>query len=309
MNIEYGREFIELARCLNFTEAAGNLNITQPALSKHVLSLEKEFGIDLLDRDRKGLQLTEAGRILFENASAMVEAYDRTKRSIDLIKSMRPINVIGCMDDSDVSALMSMTTMIARETRRATVVFNRSVGDPIELVESGACDVLIEYVSPTDMQERGLRCRPFTAAPLIAIVGLNHPLATASEITWEDLRDQTLLKFTSDVTETSWNQISAACSAHGFKPKTRQVSACNNVEFFGTPLRGDVLLWKRTEKQVGLLLETGCRAGVPLVGELSELTSYLVYRPENEQRLQPLFESVNDVRKMLDERKAAKRTQ
>ena len=135
MNIEYGREFIELARCLNFTETAGNLNMTQPALSKHVSSFEKEFGIELLDRDRKGLQLTEAGRVLFENASAMVEAYDRAVRQIDLIKSMRPINVVGCMDDSDVSALMSMTSMIAREKHRAAIVFSRSAGDPIELAQ------------------------------------------------------------------------------------------------------------------------------------------------------------------------------
>ena len=47
MNIETCREFIELAQCLNFTKAAGNLNITQPALSKHMLALEKEFGIEL----------------------------------------------------------------------------------------------------------------------------------------------------------------------------------------------------------------------------------------------------------------------
>lgn len=53
MNIESCREFIELAQCLNFTEAAGNLNITQPALSKHMLALEKEFGIELLDRGKK----------------------------------------------------------------------------------------------------------------------------------------------------------------------------------------------------------------------------------------------------------------
>ena len=38
MNIDPAEKFIELAQCLNFTEAAGNLNITQPALSKHMLA-------------------------------------------------------------------------------------------------------------------------------------------------------------------------------------------------------------------------------------------------------------------------------
>ncbi|MDR1713676.1 MAG: LysR family transcriptional regulator, partial [Coriobacteriales bacterium] len=44
MQIETFREFIELAQCLNFTEAAKRLNMTQPGLSKHILALEKDLG-------------------------------------------------------------------------------------------------------------------------------------------------------------------------------------------------------------------------------------------------------------------------
>ena len=41
MHIEYLREYIELAQCLNFTEAARRSCITQSALSKHLVSIEK----------------------------------------------------------------------------------------------------------------------------------------------------------------------------------------------------------------------------------------------------------------------------
>lgn len=59
------REFITLARCLNFTQAAEELHMTQPALSKHIAALEREFGAELFIRDRRTVQLSEAGRILF----------------------------------------------------------------------------------------------------------------------------------------------------------------------------------------------------------------------------------------------------
>ena len=109
MNIESCREFIELAQCLNFTEAAGNLNITQPALSKHMLALEKEFGIELLDRGKKGVQLTEGGRILFESAGVIVNEYDKTRNTLEQLKAKRPIHVVGHMEDSDIASLASIT--------------------------------------------------------------------------------------------------------------------------------------------------------------------------------------------------------
>ena len=58
MNIDFYREFIVLGRCLNFTEAAEKLHITQPALSKHLAALE-QFGAELLIRNRRTAQLSE----------------------------------------------------------------------------------------------------------------------------------------------------------------------------------------------------------------------------------------------------------
>lgn len=301
MNIEHGREFIELAQCLNFTEAAGTLNITQPALSKHILALEREFGTELLDRSRRGVQLTEAGRILFENASIIVEAYDQTKQRIDQLKRMRPIHVVGHMDDSDVATLASMTAMMAREGNHATVVFDRTEADPFDLLSERAIDLFIGYASEKRIQEAGFSSVPFVSTQLLAIVSTSHPLAGQDSVTWDDLRNQTLVKFMSDRTNPAWEQIELACEAHGFKPNVRPVSGQSNVEFFSTPLRNDVLIWKATEKQIGLLLETGRRAGIPLTGEGSRLTSVAVYRPGEEDHLHGFFAATEEARALLDQ--------
>ena len=59
-NPEY---FLTVAAEGSFSKAADKLYVSQPYLSQHVLRLEKEFGVKLLDRSQTPLRLTEAGRI------------------------------------------------------------------------------------------------------------------------------------------------------------------------------------------------------------------------------------------------------
>ena len=188
MNIESCREFIELAQCLNFTEAAGNLNITQPALSKHMLALEKEFGIELLDRGKKGVQLTEGGRILFESAGVIVNEYDKTRNTLEQLKAKRPIHVVGHMEDSDIASLASMTAMIARENHHANIVFDRNIDDPFTLLSRESIDLFIGYTNPRHAEQEGLISRPFVSIQLLAIVENDHPLANRTSISWKDLQ-------------------------------------------------------------------------------------------------------------------------
>ncbi len=306
MNIEYCREFIELAQCLNFTEAANKSNITQPALSKHILALEHEFGINLLDRRRGGVRLTEGGRLLFESANIIVNEYDKAKSAIDHLKSSHPVRVVGHMEDSDVATLVSMTAMLARENHHCTVVFSRNPGDPFELLAGRAIDLFVGYVNIEHAEEQGFRCIPFITNQLIAVVGTGHHLANRDSVTWKDLRNETLVRFMDDKTNPAWEQMILSCSAHGFQPKTRPVSAGNDVEFFSTPLKDSVLVWQTTQKQIGLLIDSGRRAGVPVVGEDSQLVVHAVYRPENEEHLQAFFAAAEEARALLDERKNRK---
>ena len=56
--------FLEAARCLNFTEAARNLYVTQPTLSKQIALMESELGIQLFYRRGRTVSLTSAGLLL-----------------------------------------------------------------------------------------------------------------------------------------------------------------------------------------------------------------------------------------------------
>lgn len=66
------RYFIAAAETLNFSRAAEQVHVTQPALSRQIAALEQEIGVDLFDRVRKRVHLTEAGRFLLPKARQIV---------------------------------------------------------------------------------------------------------------------------------------------------------------------------------------------------------------------------------------------
>lgn len=77
MELDQLREFVLLSKTMNFTRTAKELNLSQPALSNHIMKLERELGVTLIDRANQKPQLTLAGSSFLETASTMLNAYDR----------------------------------------------------------------------------------------------------------------------------------------------------------------------------------------------------------------------------------------
>ncbi len=65
VDLELYRIFYEVAKAGNITQASNALNISQPAVTKHIKNLEYQLGATLFIRNRKGVILTESGKKLF----------------------------------------------------------------------------------------------------------------------------------------------------------------------------------------------------------------------------------------------------
>ena len=68
-----------MARERNFTRAAEMLHIAQPPLSRQIQQLEDELGVTLIERGSRPLHLTDAGRLLFEQAVQLLERVEEMK--------------------------------------------------------------------------------------------------------------------------------------------------------------------------------------------------------------------------------------
>lgn len=89
MRIEMPREFVLMAKVLNFSAAARKLNLSQSAMSTHVANLEKELGVTLFSRERQ-ITLTPAGQLLLDGIQETLDSYDSALRQARGAQSKYP---------------------------------------------------------------------------------------------------------------------------------------------------------------------------------------------------------------------------
>ncbi len=83
MNSKQLQYVIQLSKSRSFSCAARELNLSQPALSKQILSLEKELGVKLFDRESTPLKLTPAGESFVRDARQLVYKEEQLIRSME----------------------------------------------------------------------------------------------------------------------------------------------------------------------------------------------------------------------------------
>ena len=82
MDLTLLRSFLSVAETGAITEAAERIGITQPALSRRLQQLEEHLGVKLLVRGRKGVVLTEIGRLVQSEAQGIVAHYERMREMV-----------------------------------------------------------------------------------------------------------------------------------------------------------------------------------------------------------------------------------
>lgn len=87
MNSRQLQYAIALAEIRNFSQLADKLNITQPTLSKQILTLEQDLGIKLFDRTTTPLTLTPAGEFFIQQAQELVYKEDQLRQSMERFRS------------------------------------------------------------------------------------------------------------------------------------------------------------------------------------------------------------------------------
>lgn len=110
MELRQLRYFIAVADARSFTRAAEKLHIAQPPLSRQIQLLEAELGVQLLQRDNRPLQITEAGRVFYEQAVQVLRRVEQMKEAtIQVGKGRAPRLSIGFVASTLYGALPVLT--------------------------------------------------------------------------------------------------------------------------------------------------------------------------------------------------------
>lgn len=189
MEVYQIRVFLEVARHLSFTEAADALNLTQPAVSAKIKSLEAEIGTPLFHRLGRKIQLTEVGEFLLEEGAKLIQVENQLIQKIEDIKKGKYGSLkIGCT----MALAEGWLPKIVFEYRQQypTIQVQCIVFDSAELlyqaITTQSVDIGISDVNFEEFSE--LSVTGIDSISYRLFVAHNHPLAKQKWLSLADLR-------------------------------------------------------------------------------------------------------------------------
>ena len=97
MDIIILKTFLEVYRTCHFGKAADNLFVTQSTVSARIRQLEDELGVQLFNRDRNNIQLTQSGRKFLKHAESILNVWNRAHLDINIREEGKIPLVIGAI--------------------------------------------------------------------------------------------------------------------------------------------------------------------------------------------------------------------
>lgn len=208
--------FYNVAKNLSFTRAAKELFVSQPAITKHINELERQYSARLFDRTGGKIMLTEAGRMLLEHCSRILDEYNRMEYDMSLLNARSSGHIsIGA---STTIAQYVLPQILAEFTERYPKI-------EVSLTNGNSRDIekaLMNHDIDLGMVEgkshtAGLQYEPFLEDELVAIVKSAGNESLPEEITAQELCRLPLVireqgSGTLEVIETELEQ-------HGIKPQ------------------------------------------------------------------------------------------
>lgn len=186
---------MELAQCLNFTRAAVNLYIAQPALSQQIAELEKQLGVTLFVRNSRSVALTPAGRILMEACPDILGRLEKVhKQLLQAQAGIRGSLRIGYLDTyrNMLPPILKAFSQIYPDV--TLELFDGSVKEQKSALAGGQVDVAFTFINPYAMDvNASTACNVLWREDLCLAVQENHPFVAGGCTELAMLADETLL--------------------------------------------------------------------------------------------------------------------
>ncbi len=191
MEVQEIRYFLALSETLNFTRAAEKCNVSQPALTRAIKSLENKLGGGrLLHRERGNTHLTELGRMMkpyFEQVSGQME--EARKRARDYVELHDTKLTVGLMCTIGPTRLVDLFAAFLANVDGVDLYIKDARASILEeQLHKGDIDLAI-YCKP-QMVEDGLHQLPLYEERFVIATGPSHPFARLNAVTLRDMHRQ-----------------------------------------------------------------------------------------------------------------------
>jgi DNA-binding transcriptional LysR family regulator len=222
--LKHLRVFKEVAERGSFSAAAEALSYSQPAVSQQIAALERVAGAKLVDRNARGIRLTDAGRALLGHADAVLAQLAEAEAELEAIGTLRSGKVRLVSFPTGGSSLIPPATATFHD-RHPGVDLILSVADPpaaLDQLRSGDVDIALLLESGFDPAARDepIERVHLLDDPMFLALPTDHPLAGKRRLKLSEFAEETWMHGTLGTTSCPDAAVFLrACHTAGFEPR------------------------------------------------------------------------------------------
>jgi LysR family transcriptional regulator, transcriptional activator of the cysJI operon len=244
--------FHTVAKRLNFTKAADELCITQPAVSKHIQEIENHFKLKLFDRNGTKIKLTEAGDILLQYTNQIFTLYSNLEFELNTLNERHNGKLrIGA---STTIAQYVLPPLLADFHKKFADIKVTLMINNTEQIEQALQNKDIDFgIIEGQSKSTSFKYTEFIKDEIVLVANSNHPSAKKEMIQLDELLKTPLL-----IREPGSGTLEVI--AHALKPFNIKISQLNTEMQLGS-----------TESIKSYLLHSDCMAFLSIHAILKEL--------------------------------------
>lgn len=221
MTIVQMQYFQAVCKYENFTKAAEELHISQPAMSAAMKDLEKDCGVPLFVRDKNALRVTDEGKIFLEEANLVLSQYQQLNHIVRDLALTRKYMRVGLSTLSGNQVYPEILLAYQKRCPDVQVLsVEESTSRQFEMLDAGLLDVIITIRRFDDEEEQksfnSLYCHwPMKQTKMCFCVGRDNPLAGETFVTAEQISSQPLVLLKEKFSQTA--RIKKMFQRHGLE--------------------------------------------------------------------------------------------
>lgn len=218
------RVFREVCRRGSFSEAAFELNYSQPAVSHHIARLELEVGAKLLERPSRGkVFVTPTGEVLLRHAEDLLARLASAEDELGaLVVGREPVVRLGAF--ATASATIVANAIATYRERHGDIHLTLIEGEApaaLDDLMNGRIDIAVVFDDPNhalSVDTDRVELRYLYTDPMLLLMPVHHPLADGDAVELTALRDEAWIEGAGAETPCSLI-LTATCQEVGFEPK------------------------------------------------------------------------------------------
>ena len=193
MNLKDLKYIVAVSECLNFTKAAEKCFISQPTLSYQIKKFEAFVGVQLFERNKQKVWITEAGKPIIQKANVVLQAVEDLLQAAEVAHDpfLKPLRV-GAFPTLSIYLYPTLMHLIRKNQPKLKLILREEKTlELVNMLRSGILDAIFLALPSFDISGSFIQEHAFVELfkdPFYLALNRTHPWATQSNVDITNLK-------------------------------------------------------------------------------------------------------------------------